>query len=379
MTHEMSVVQAAADEGTPGRTRSTLAGSMIAGRRRPEPAAKPAAKPAARPAAAPTATAKPAAKPRRAAAKPAAGEERPTRARRPRATAATEAPATPASAAAKAPAEVEAPVRRRRTRAAAPEAAPATPAATATAVADAPRVVSRRRRRTDEAPAEGVTEQPVAEPSMPAPVAIPSTGLPDGTGPEIARLRALVEAQRVTLAELKAGMLTLAQQVDKSGHRPRLAVFVDVPNLMYGVENGRTVHMGRLLDMLREGRELVRATAYCPISDDPREPVQQQKFVAPFVPYDYRIVTKPLKRFADGSIKGNFDVEMAIDMVHISERVDIIAIVSGDADFARAVESVQGEGVHVEVVAFQGSTSLEMRALADRYLQLDRHAEWLVS
>lgn len=370
MTHEMSVVQAAADEGTPGRTRSTLAGSMIAGRRRPEPAAKPAAKPAA----APTATAKPAAKPRRAAAKPAAGEERPTRARRPRATAAAEVPATPAPAA-----EVEAPVRRRRTRAAAPEVAPATPAATATAVADAPRVVSRRRRRTDEAPAEGVTEQPVAEPSTPAPVAIPSTGLPDGTGLEIARLRALVEAQRVTLAELKAGMLTLAQQVDKSGHRPRLAVFVDVPNLMYGVENGRTVHMGRLLDMLREGRELVRATAYCPISDDPREPVQQQKFVAPFVPYDYRIVTKPLKRFADGSIKGNFDVEMAIDMVHISERVDIIAIVSGDADFARAVESVQGEGVHVEVVAFQGSTSLEMRALADRYLQLDRHAEWLVS
>ncbi len=41
MTHEISVALAAADEGTPGRTRSTLAGSMIAGRRRPEPAAKP--------------------------------------------------------------------------------------------------------------------------------------------------------------------------------------------------------------------------------------------------------------------------------------------------------------------------------------------------
>ncbi|TAK74916.1 MAG: NYN domain-containing protein [Dehalococcoidia bacterium] len=377
MTHQISVALAAADEGTPGRTRSTLAGSMIAGRRRPEPAAKPAPKPAAA-----AATTKPATKPRRATAKPATdGEERPTRARRPRTAAATAE--APAAAPAQAPAE-EAPARRRRTRAAAePEtaaAAPATQPATATAVADAPRVVSRRRRRTDEAPAEAPTEQPVAEPSMPAPVAVPSTApQPDGAGPEIARLRALVEAQRITLAELKAGMLTLAQQVDKSGHRPRLAVFVDVPNLMYGVENGRTVHMGRLLDMLREGRELVRATAYCPISDDPREPVQQQKFVAPFVPYDYRIVTKPLKRFADGSIKGNFDVEMAIDMVHISERVDIIAIVSGDADFARAVESVQGDGVHVEVVAFQGSTSLEMRALADRYLQLDRHAEWLVS
>ena len=371
MTHEIFVALAAADEGTPGRTRSTLAGSMIAGRRRPDSAAKTA------PVAA--ATAKPAAKPRRAAAKPAADSEgRPTRTRRPRTAAAAEAPVE-APPAAEAPAADAAPAvtrRRRATRttdAAAPVAAPA-----AAPVADAPRVVSRRRRRTDEAPAES-PEQPVAEPSTSAPVAIPSTGLPDGTATELARVRALVEAQRVTLAELKAGMLTLAQQVDKSGHRPRLAVFVDVPNLMYGVENGRTVHMGRLLDMLREGRELVRATAYCPISDDPREPVQQQKFVAPFVPFDYRIVTKPLKRFADGSIKGNFDVEMAIDMVHMAERVDIMAIVSGDADFSRAVESVQGDGVHVEVVAFLGSTSLEMRALADRYLQLDRHAEWLVS
>ena len=76
-------------------------------------------------------------------------------------------------------------------------------------------------------------------------------------------------------------------------------------------------------------------------------PIEHQKFVAPFVPYDYRIVTKSLKRFADGSIKGNFDVEMAIDMVSMAGRVDVIAIVSGDADFARAVE----DGVRQELRA----------------------------
>src|SRR5690606_38790781 len=90
-------------------------------------------------------------------------------------------------------------------------------------------------------------------------------------------------------------------------------------------------------------------------------------FVAPFVPYEYRIVTKPLKRFADGSIKGNFDVEMAIDMVTMAERLDVIAIVSGDADFARVVEVIQGRGVRVEVAAFQNSTSAERRAIADHY------------
>ena len=226
----------------------------------------------------------------------------------------------------------------------------------------------------DEPEAAGVTETAVALApvrEMPAPPAIePVSGDPESLAGELARVRALVEQQRMVLAELRAGMLTLAQQVDRRGYRPRLGVFVDVPNLMYGVEGGRPVHMGRLLNMLREGRELVRATAYSPISDDPREPIEHQKFVAPFVPYDFRIVTKSLKRFADGSIKGNFDVEMAIDMVSMADRVDVIAIVSGDADFARAVEAVQNRGVRVEVVAFAGSTSLEMRALADHFLEL---------
>ena len=157
----------------------------------------------------------------------------------------------------------------------------------------------------------------------------------------------------------------------RSTQRARLGVFVDVPNVLYGAERGDApLDMGKLLDYLADGREVVRATAYSPVSDDPAEPVERQRFVAPFVPYEYRIVTKPLKRFADGSIKGNFDVEMAIDMLTMAERLDVIACVSGDADFARLVEVIQGRGVRVEVVAFAGSTSAEMRALADRFIEL---------
>ncbi len=76
-------------------------------------------------------------------------------------------------------------------------------------------------------------------------------------------------------------------------------------------------------------------------------------------------------------MKGNFDVEMAIDLVTMSERLDVVAIVSGDSDFAKAVETVQARGVRVEVVAFAGSTSIEMRALADHYLELDRVTDQL--
>jgi uncharacterized LabA/DUF88 family protein len=222
----------------------------------------------------------------------------------------------------------------------------------------------------DETP-DGPAEQPAAVQS--APRATPTNGdLPASVAKELEDLRALVEEQRSVLSELRAGLTAVAEATDRSGYRPRLGVFVDVPNVMYGVDaDAKPVHMGKLLDFLAEGRELVRATAYSPVSDDPREPIEQQKFVAPFVPYNYRITTKPLKRFADGSIKGNFDVEMALDMLQMADRLDVLCIVSGDADFSRAVEAVQTRGVRVEVVAFAGSASIEMRALADRYIQLD--------
>ncbi|GMU39181.1 MAG: hypothetical protein AMXMBFR23_00470 [Chloroflexota bacterium] len=231
---------------------------------------------------------------------------------------------------------------------------------------------TRAARAAEPEAAPAPTPTPAPMPTLAAPVAT-TAALPSALAAEVANLRRAVDDQRLVLRELRAGMEVLAEHMGRTGGgtRARLGIFVDVPNLLYGYEGNGSLNMGKLLDMLRFGRELVRATAYSPVSDDPREPVEQQRFVAPFVPYEYRIVTKPLKRFADGSIKGNFDVEMAIDMLLMADRVDVMAIVSGDADFARAVEAVQQKGVRVEVVAFGGSTSVEMRALADHYMELN--------
>ena len=285
-----------------------------------------------------------------------ADEPRTARRRRARPAAKATAEAAPEAVTGEASEEPKAP-RRRRTRATAAESAPVEAAAEETpAEAEAEESeTAPTRTRTRRAPAAEVA---VAAPPMAA-------------SDDVNGLRALIEQQSQTLSELRAGLLMLGEQLDQTAQRARLGVFVDVPNVMYGLEpDEKPLDMGKLLAFLRKGRDLVRATAYSPVSDDPSEPLEQQKFVAPFVRYDYRIVTKPLKRFADGSIKGNFDVEMAIDMVTMADRLDVIAIVSGDADFARAVEVAQTRGVRVEVVAFAGSSSLEMRSLADRYIEL---------
>ena len=152
---------------------------------------------------------------------------------------------------------------------------------------------------------------------------------------------------------------------------PRVGIFVDVPNVMLEAEKMKvTLDFGKLLEYLTRGRELVRASAYAPISDDPTSRLEVQRFVQPFVGRGYRIITKPLKRFADGTVKANFDIELAMDVLTMSERLDTVVLVSGDGDFRRLVELVASKGVRVEVVAFAQSTSADLRTVADQFTDL---------
>lgn len=156
--------------------------------------------------------------------------------------------------------------------------------------------------------------------------------------------------------------------------KPRLGIFVDVPNILYAAErSGVTVNWEKVSDYLAKGRTVVRAMAYAPISDDPAARREAERFVVPFMDKDYRIVTKPLKRFTGGGVKANFDVELAIDILTMADRLDVIALVSGDGDFRRLVEIVGSRGVRVEVMAFGQSTSHDLREVADRYIDIAAH------
>ena len=69
----------------------------------------------------------------------------------------------------------------------------------------------------------------------------------------------------------------------------------------------------------------------------------------------YTMVTKPTKEFTDAAgrrkIKGNMDIELAVDVMEMAERLDHIVLFSGDGDFRRLVEAVQRKGVRVTVVS----------------------------
>ena len=185
-------------------------------------------------------------------------------------------------------------------------------------------------------------------------------------------LKSLVDAQAETIRAIRGvGTSSVGDGGPAMEVKLRLAVFVDVPNILYAAErSGVVLDWGKVLDFLSTGRTLVRATAYAPISDDPAARRENERFVVPFMDRGYRIATKPLKRFTGGSVKANFDVELAVDIVTMADRLDVIVLVSGDGDFRRVVEMVGNRGVRVEVMAFGNSTSQDLRETADRYIDI---------
>ncbi len=92
----------------------------------------------------------------------------------------------------------------------------------------------------------------------------------------------------------------------------------------------------------------------------------------------YTMVTKPTKEFTDSAgrrkIKGNMDIELAIDVIGMAESLDHVVIFSGDGDFRRLVEAVQGKGVRVTVVSTMCShppmVADELRRQADHFIEL---------
>jgi len=251
-------------------------------------------------------------------------------------------------------AEAPAPVRAARTRPArAPKAKPEAEPTLEAAEAAAEEAPARAPRRTSSRKAAG--------------------DLPATT--DLAALIRVVEAQGRQLEQLaKAQEELLRRGIGgaASGAPPaRVGVFVDAANVELAIDRLRArVNWKKVLDMLTENRSLVRAMAYSPVHDDPGVSIETQRFAEPFLGKGYKVVTKPLKRFADGTIKANVDIEMACDILEMIDRLDVVCLVSGDGDFQRLVEDVQAKGVRVEVVAVGSSTAGSLRNAADQFIDL---------
>ena len=158
----------------------------------------------------------------------------------------------------------------------------------------------------------------------------------------------------------------------------RIALFIDGSNLYAAARAlGFDIDYKRLLELFSSKGRLMRAYSYTALMED-----QEYLPIRPLVDWldynGYTMVTKPTKEFTDAAgrrkIKGNMDMELAIDVLEMAEHLDHIVLFSGDGDFRRLVEAVQRRGVRVSVVSTYRSAppmvADELRRQADFFIEL---------
>lgn len=158
----------------------------------------------------------------------------------------------------------------------------------------------------------------------------------------------------------------------------RLALFIDGLNL-YAAAKALGFDIDYKLlrqEFMRRGK-LLRAFYYTALLDnDEYSPV---RLLVDWLHYNgFSMVTKPAKEYTDSQgrrkVKGNMDIELAVDAMELAPHFDHIVLFSGDGDFRPLVESLQRKGVRVSVVSTIRSQppmiSDELRRQADNYIEL---------
>jgi uncharacterized LabA/DUF88 family protein len=154
--------------------------------------------------------------------------------------------------------------------------------------------------------------------------------------------------------------------------RTSVGIFVDVANIAM---NGG---YGMQFDILREfachdDAEAIRLNAY--VAFDPEraesEPAYyegQRNFHSSLRDFGYKVIQKYVKRYTDDFgntvTKANSDLDMAVDMLLQSEKLDRVLMLTGDGDFVQVVRALQNRGCRVELVAFENISS-ELRREVD--------------
>jgi uncharacterized LabA/DUF88 family protein len=159
----------------------------------------------------------------------------------------------------------------------------------------------------------------------------------------------------------------------------RIALFIDGSNLYAAARAlGFDIDYKSLLTEFAGKGTLVRALYYTALIED-----QEYSPIRPLVDWldynGYTMVTKPAKEFTDAmgrrKIKGNMDIEIAVDIMEMSDALDHIILFSGDGDFRSLVEAVQRKGKRVTVVSTVKSSppmaADELRRQADAFMELN--------
>jgi uncharacterized LabA/DUF88 family protein len=161
-------------------------------------------------------------------------------------------------------------------------------------------------------------------------------------------------------------------------NRERISVFIDGPNLHATAKAlGFDIDYKRLLHHFEQKGRLVRTYYYTVLIGD-----DEHSSIRPLIHWldynGYTVVTKPTKEFIDSlghrKVKGNMDIELAVNAMETAGHIDHMVLFSGDGDFRSLVEAIQRKGVRVSVISTIKTRppmiAHELRRQADEFIDL---------
>ena len=159
----------------------------------------------------------------------------------------------------------------------------------------------------------------------------------------------------------------------------KTALFIDGSNF-YAAAKGLNldIDFARMRAYFAKDTNLIRAYYYTAIPED-----QEFSSLRPLVDWldynGYAVVSKFTREFIDEEtgkrrLKGNMDMELALDMLKLAPHIDHAVLFSGDGDFCRLLEDVQALGVRTTVVSTNKTTppmvADQLRRMADIYIDM---------
>ena len=148
----------------------------------------------------------------------------------------------------------------------------------------------------------------------------------------------------------------------------RVGVFLDVQNLYHSAKNlyNSRVNFEAVVKNIVADRTLIRAIAYVIRT----ETGEETSFLEALVNMGIETKSKDLQIFSDNAKKADWDVGLAIDMISMAPKLDVIALVSGDGDFVPALDYVKKFGCQIEVVGFGKTCSQRLQETSDDFIDL---------
>ena len=156
----------------------------------------------------------------------------------------------------------------------------------------------------------------------------------------------------------------------------KVYVFIDAANIFY---TQRTLHWKISYEKLKQyfkeecEENLGRIFVYT-ATDSERQ--QQKKFLDMLDINKYTVRTKEVKRIrvAKGVYewKGDFDVELTMDVMDNIKEFDTAILLSGDSDFAPVVNRMKKNNKKVIIMSAKSHVSRELIQVSDKYINLKK-------